>query len=611
MMTAAQIAYLRDAYAPRIYLVEFDAYDLTADSTKTLYYSTTGFTSLPGDSPSNTHFEGRVKSALNVSRNMYSPGKIGGRSVPAFGTIKLNNVDGYLDFLQGYSLNGRNIKVKVGSGGLYSDFFNIFVGTMDQIEWSSTEVTIKIRDFQHKLDKDIETDTYTGTIEVTGTAQAGGTSTITLASSASSTHDFYKYMDIEVTGGTGYDQKRKIIAYNGSTKVATTKSSTPWTVNPDNTSLYSVYNNSNGEDRLKDKVKPLCYGDVSHIEPIEIDPSNRKYQVHNGAVEEIVGVYAGGNQLGSCSSGSYTNAWDCQADGYTWTNSGFTPSISTGTFTLVGSATTVITADVKGSKESDAFNASATYVSKTGDLVKRIVTTKGGIQVSGIDTSSFNDFDVATTAIKNGDVGYYVPEGGNILNVLDDLISSLGGFYSFSREGKLVIGVLTEPSATPVESFTEHEIMSIQRRSTSIPTLSQTTGSRRYWRQFSENDLAGAVLSDEPYKARLESQFVDEEYSGTNNISTRHLLAEAAEKIDTYLNCNCMGYEEAKRRQELYGVERDLFIVKVKTQPFMLDINSTVQIKLNRYGLDNGKNMRVVSLKEDASKNEVTMEVWG
>jgi hypothetical protein len=72
-----------------------------------------------------------------------------------------------------------------------------------------------------------------------------------------------------------------------------------------------------------------------------------------------------------------------------------------------------------------------------------------------------------------------------------------------------------------------------------------------------------------------------------------------------------MGYEEAKRRQELYGVERDLFIVKVKTQPFMLDINSTVQIKLNRYGLDNGKNMRVVSLKEDASKNEVTMEVWG
>jgi len=43
----------------------------------------------------------------------------------------------------------------------------------------------------------------------------------------------------------------------------------------------------------------------------------------------------------------------------------------------------------------------------------------------------------------------------------------------------------------------------------------------------------------------------------------------------------------------------------------MLELNDTIQIKLDRYGLDNGKNMRIVSLNEDALKNEVTMEVWG
>lgn len=609
-LTDAQIAYLRDAYAPRIYLVELDAYDLSAGSTTSLFYSTHGFSTTPSDTPSNIHYEGRVKSALNVSKNMYSPGKIGGRSIPSFGTIKLNNTDGALDFLQNYSINGRDIKVKIGKGESYTDFFNIFVGTMDQIEWSATEVIIKIRDFQHKLDKDIELDTYTGTVETTGTAQAGTSTSITLASSASSLNNYYKYMDIEVTGGTGYDQKRKIISYNGSTKVATTKSSTPWETSPDSTSIYSIYNNSNGEDRLKDKIKPVCYGTVSHIEPIEVDPSNRKYQVHNGPIEEIVGVYAGGNQLGSCSSGSYLNAWDCEADGYTWTNSGFTPNISDGTFTLPGSATEIITADVKGSKETDAFNASATYVSGLGDVIKRIVTTKGGLSASDIDATSFSNLDTSTIAIKNSDVGFYAPEGENILNVLDGLISSLGAYYTFDREGKLVVGVLTEPSTTASESFTELEILSIQRRSTSIPSISQTVGTRKHWHVFSENDMAGAVLSDEPYKARLENEFVDEEYADSTVI-TKHLLAEAGDRIETYINCNCMGYEEAKRRQGLYGIERDLFVIKVKTQPFMLELNDTIQIKLDRYGLDNGKNMRIVSLKEDASKNEVTMEVWG
>ena len=90
-----------------------------------------------------------------------------------------------------------------------------------------------------------------------------------------------------------------------------------------------------------------------------------------------------------------------------------------------------------------------------------------------------------------------------------------------------------------------------------------------------------------------------------------HEYLEEAEKVDTYLTCNCLGYEEAKRKQTLYGVERDLFKIKVKTQPFMLELNDTIQIKLDRYGLDNGKNMRIVSLNEDALKNEVTMEVWG
>lgn len=74
---------------------------------------------------------------------------------------------------------------------------------------------------------------------ITGTAQAGGTTTsIKLASGASAVDDFYTGMTVSITGGTGNGQAGEIIAYEGSTKIATIAK--PWTTGPDATSLYSI-----------------------------------------------------------------------------------------------------------------------------------------------------------------------------------------------------------------------------------------------------------------------------------------------------------------------------------------------------------------------------------
>lgn len=71
-----------------------------------------------------------------------------------------------------------------------------------------------------------------------GTAQAGAAGTITLASGASSTNDYYNGAVVSIYGGTGAGQSRKITAYVGSTRVATVDSN--WVTTPDNTSTYFV-----------------------------------------------------------------------------------------------------------------------------------------------------------------------------------------------------------------------------------------------------------------------------------------------------------------------------------------------------------------------------------
>lgn len=74
---------------------------------------------------------------------------------------------------------------------------------------------------------------------VTGSSQAGGAGTITLASGASATDDYYVGMAITITSGTGNGHKGLIVDYVGSSKVATVKPSTTTFV-PGASSGYSI-----------------------------------------------------------------------------------------------------------------------------------------------------------------------------------------------------------------------------------------------------------------------------------------------------------------------------------------------------------------------------------
>jgi hypothetical protein len=78
-----------------------------------------------------------------------------------------------------------------------------------------------------------------------GLAQAGSTNTITLNVLASSENDVYVGQAIFIRSGTGEDQRKFVIAYNGETKVATVH--TPWAVIPDTTSGYVMLPQATGD----------------------------------------------------------------------------------------------------------------------------------------------------------------------------------------------------------------------------------------------------------------------------------------------------------------------------------------------------------------------------
>ena len=114
---------------------------------------------------------------------------------------------------------------------------------------------------------------------ITGIAQAGTATTITLAASASAQDGFYNNMVVRISGGAGrIGQTFRIASYVGATRVATIAGT--WTTTPNNTSTYQIYSNQNT-------------GAVSVVAPHPTDPNVIFIGTVNGGIWKAVNAVIG------------------------------------------------------------------------------------------------------------------------------------------------------------------------------------------------------------------------------------------------------------------------------------------------------------------------------
>lgn len=123
----------------------------------------------------------------------------------------------------------RNFKAPYngGTGGSGLDF-----GGSGRISLHNVELGTN----QTLMELSVSGNTAIFPVQVTGTAQAGGTNTITLASGASAVNDIFCGRDIRITSSNGVVQTGRIIDYVGSTKVATVAHN--WMQTPSSTTTY-------------------------------------------------------------------------------------------------------------------------------------------------------------------------------------------------------------------------------------------------------------------------------------------------------------------------------------------------------------------------------------
>jgi hypothetical protein len=148
----------------RVYLVEITAKVDAAGTTEVLRYSDKGYTTTPAETPADTHYEARLKQPALVRRDMFRPGTTYGESQVGIGELVLANQDGELDVLADYGFDGQQLRLLVGEEtDPYSAFAEALVGTMDSVEVTQRDLTIRVRDRQAELREPIQTLRYAGT----------------------------------------------------------------------------------------------------------------------------------------------------------------------------------------------------------------------------------------------------------------------------------------------------------------------------------------------------------------------------------------------------------------------------------------------------------------
>ena len=95
----------------------------------------------------------------------------GGLASGSYGELTLVNIDGALDALADYAVDGRFLTLKYGDeAAAYGTFITVLVAMMESISLERERVSIRLRDPARQLDKPITARTYAGTGGLAGDA---------------------------------------------------------------------------------------------------------------------------------------------------------------------------------------------------------------------------------------------------------------------------------------------------------------------------------------------------------------------------------------------------------------------------------------------------------
>lgn len=369
---------------------------------------------------------------------------------------------------------------------------------------------------------------------------------------------------------------------------------------PLQTNTYAGTGGLDGGDDLEGRVKPLCYGEVSLPEPIEVNKDLHIYQFHDGPIHAITNPHQGLVPL--------TILGDFPGTLETWqptqqevSSGGVRTDLSIGMMRLAAPPGGRVGAlQVRGER-------SLPTQARLSDVIQLIF--QRNLPELNIDRNSFAAF----ANLRPHGIGIYIKEETTVRDTVTRLINSVGGIVSLNRLNSVYVksGFREEPVAFITEGQIDEG--SIQRNTLPNPGLQHRFAFLRTWTQYTKSDfLAGAheFLTNFALEEYRYAVFGGPYAPGiANRFPNGH-----TKTIITFYNTQphiAVYAEYLIHREQAF---RDVYNITIKNLSWEINVGDTILLQLSRWGLDVPRMGLIIGVTElsptFSSENRTTLQVW-
>lgn len=326
----------------------------------------------------------------------------------------------------------------------------------------------------------------------------------------------------------------------------------------------------------KDKLVPVVFGEVFNMEPLLTNAATLEYQVHAGAVEDIVEVRDNGAPRS------------------------ITKSLATGKFTLSAARVGQITASVQGDKP-------AVYVNTVAALVQRMATGWGPVN----SRFSAGDLDAAQlsafAATNTQPVGFVATARQNVLLACQQLAASVGAQVVMTSTGllRLVQVALPAPGTPIVIGPEDYELGSLELQERVPVKAAVKLAYCRNWTPQS-NGMATGLPDSSLENLRAEWLYAT---ASDGTVAGMYRLDVQPVAHETHLLREADANAEAGRALALWSVPRHVWGVKGYSHLLLTELGEPATLSGPRYGLDGGVAGQVVRIRRDWTAGRVVIGV--
>ncbi|PZR32297.1 hypothetical protein [Caulobacter segnis] len=362
--------------------------------------------------------------------------------------------------------------------------------------------------------------------------------------------------------------------------------------------LYAGTGGLAGGAELKDRPKPLAYGDLTtaQIPAPKVNVATGVYQLHDGAIDAVTGVFDRGDNAGLISDGNKVGA---AFDAWAPAGAHYATDIGRGLVKINNNPIGATTFGLRGE--------SGPYVDTAGPIMARLLA-RLGVPAGRIGAS------VAALPAA-APVGVFDQSGVQGRDVLGQLARSALAALLPGRDGVWQAVRLAPPKAIPNFTVLEQDVIDLAEDLAPLPAGVIRVGYDRVWSTFSGAEIAPALLGTAA-AVRLEAEY---RYAVLEDATAkaRGPGAWRTLQIDTALRAQADAEALAASLKALFGLPADgeprrqwSLVVEATDAVMAVPLGATVRVIYPPLGLDK----RLLLLGEQPLKprrDQTTWTLWG